>query len=106
MDNVNAKPVETGYEMDEELKSILAKRYEDMSNKFTPEAQQERRNNRLKFTFQVSVFLLSVVYFTVWAASKGFASPWTALLVICICMIVIGYNIGVCVSHNKGWRGA
>lgn len=31
--------------LDEDLKQILGSRYEDMSDKFTPEAQERRRNS-------------------------------------------------------------
>lgn len=108
MEKVGAKtvPVETGYEMDDELKAILRDRYKDMSDKFTPEAQQERRNNRLRFTFYVALFCMAVVNFILWACGNGLMGAGTAFCGICICMIVIGYNIGVCVCHNKGWRGA
>lgn len=108
MDNVGKKnnPADTGYEMDDELKGILAKRYEDMSDKFTPEAQQRRRNNRLKFTFQISLFCLVIVNSMMWACGQGFMGVGTFLFGLCAAMIVIGYNIGVCVCHNKGWRGA
>lgn len=108
MDNFNSMktPTETGYEMDEELKGILAKRYEDMSDKFTPEAQKERRNNRLKFTFRVSCFCLLLCNFMLWACAKGLMNVVVVLIGYAVCMMVIGYNIGVCVCHNKGWRGA
>ena len=108
MDNVGKQnnPADTGYEMDWELKSILANRYEDMSDKFTPEAQQERRNNRLRFTISVSCFCLLICNFMLWACGEGLIGVGTFLFGLCAAMIVIGYNIGVCVCHNKGWRGA
>ena len=108
MDNVDKKnnPIETGYEMDDELKRIMGKRYEDMSDKFTPEAQRERRNNRLRFTFRISLFCLVIVNSLMWACGQGFIGFGTLLFGLSAAMIVIGYNIGVCVCHNKGWRGA
>lgn len=108
MDNVGKKnnPADTGYEMDDELKGILANRYTDMSDKFTPEAQQERRNNRLRFTVSISCFCLLISNFMLWACSSGLMDVVLTLFGCAVCMIVIGYNIGVCVCHNKGWRGA
>ena len=38
--------------LDADLKQILGKRYQDMSDKFTPEAQERRRNNREVFTLK------------------------------------------------------
>jgi len=108
MEKVGAKitPVETGYEMDDELKAIMKGRYEDMSDKFTPEAQQERRNNRLRYTVSISCFCLLLSNFMLWACCKGLMDIVVVLLGYAVCMMVIGYNIGVCVCHNKGWRGA
>lgn len=108
MDNVGKQnnPADTGYEMDDELKRIMGKRYEDMSDKFTPEAQRERRNNRLRFTFHISLFCLAIVNSLMWACGQGFVGVGTFLFGLSAAMIVIGYNIGVCVCHNKGWRGA
>ena len=90
--------------LDADLKQILGKRYEDMSDKFTPEAQQKRRNNRLMFTVRVSLFVLTICNSMVWAMREGLVGVGFLLLTWCVGMIVIGYNIGVCVSHNKGWR--
>ena len=60
MENVETDviPADTGYEMDDELKQIMRNRYEDISDKFTPEAQQARRNNRLRFTVYLTSFCL------------------------------------------------
>ena len=90
--------------LDADLKEILGKRYEDMSDKFTPEAQKRRRNNRLMFTVKITVFLLIICNTMMWAMDEGLMAVGLALLGLCMSMIVIGYNIGVCVSHNKGWR--
>ena len=107
MENIATKSQqETGYEMDWELKRILANRYEDMSDKFTPEAQQERRNNRLRFTISITCFILLICNFMLWACSNGLMGAVLTFVLICLGMIAIGYNIGVCVCHNKGWRGA
>ena len=107
MENIATKSQqETGYEMDAELKKIMGSRYEDMSDKFTPEAQQERRNNRLRFTVSISCFCLLLSTCMLWACSSGLMDVVLALFGCGVCMIVIGYNIGVCVCHNKGWRGA
>lgn len=107
MENIATKSQqETGYEMDAELKNIMGSRYEDWSDKFTPEAQQERRNNRLRFTIIISCFCLLICNFMLWACGEGLMGAGTVAFVGAVCMIVIGYNIGVCVCHNKGWRGA
>ena len=108
MENVETKvvPTDTGYEMDDDLKEILGKRYEDISEKFTPEAQQARRNNRLRFTICISGLCVIMCNFMLWALGQGLANVGLAFLGVSACMIVVGYNIGVCVCHNKGWRGA
>ena len=90
--------------LDHELKMILGSRYEDMSDKFTPEAQKRRRNNRLIFTVRISLFVLVICNTMLWAVGEGLMDAGLFLILLCLGMIVIGYNIGVCVSHNKGWR--
>ena len=91
---------------DEELKAIIGHRYEDISEQFTPEAQERRRNNRLQFTLRVSVVLAVLVNTLIWLHNAGLASFGFATFGIAICTAAIGYNVGVCVCHNKGWRGA
>lgn len=90
--------------LDNELKKILGSRYEDISDKFTPEAQKERRNNRLMFTAKISLFILVICRTMLWAVGEGLMDAGLFLICLCLGMIVIGYNIGVCDSHNKGWR--
>jgi len=97
---------ETGYEMDAELKQIMGSRYKDMSDKFTPEAQQKRRNNRRRITWYIAIFCLSACRFLLWGFAEGMVNPLVAYFGSLACMICLGYNIGVCVCHNKGWRGA
>lgn len=90
--------------LDADLKQILGKRYQDATHLFTPEAQQKRRNNRLIFTVKISAFVLMICKTMMWAVGEGLMDVGLALLGLCMGMLVIGYNIGVCVSHNKGWR--
>lgn len=90
--------------LDADLKQILGKRYEDMSDKFTPEAQERRRNNREVFTLRMAAFLSVMMFFVVWAHLVGIMSTGSALLGIGICNLAMGYFFGVCISHNKGWR--
>lgn len=90
--------------LDEDLKQILGKRYQDESYLFTPEAQQRRRNNRLMFTLKITAFMLVQMFFLYWAQGMGFMSAGWFGIWIGLCAIVIGYNAGVCVSHMKGWR--
>lgn len=107
MENIATKSQqETGYEMDAELKHIMGSRYEDWSDKFTPEAQQERRNNRLRFTLQLVGFILILMFFVNWAERMGLMSSAWATLLRCVGGFTTGYNVAVCVCHNKGWRGA
>ena len=89
---------------DEDLKQILGKRYEDMSDKFTPEAQQKRRNNREVFTLRMAAFLGAMMFFAVWAHLVGILSTGAMCSTIGICNLAMGYFFGVCISHNKGWR--
>lgn len=90
--------------LDDDLKMILGKRYQDTSHLFTPEAQERRRNNRLVFTLRITAFMSSVMFFISWAKSMSFMSDGQFGLLIGLCAGVIGYNAGVCVSHMKGWR--
>ena len=91
---------------DDELKGIMKNRYQDESHLFTPEAQEQRRNNRLMFTLKISAFLIGLCFFCLWANVEGLMSVGKMAGAIAGCAIMIGYNIGVCVCHNKGWRGA
>lgn len=91
---------------DEELKAIIGHRYEDISDKFTEEAQERRRNNRLLFTAKISVILVLIVNTLVWAFQAGLSSFGFTAMGITLCAAAIGYNVGICVCHNKGWRGA
>ena len=90
--------------LDEDLKNILGKRYEDMSDKFTPEAQERRRNNRAIFTIKISVFMMVLMFSMCWANSVGLMSDNAYGLGLTLSALVVGYNLGVCVSHMKGWR--
>ena len=90
--------------LDEDLKMILGKRYQDTSHLFTPEAQERRRNNRLVFTLRIMAFMACMIFFISWAKSMGFMSDGQFGLWMVLCGSVVGYNAGVCVSHMKGWR--
>lgn len=90
--------------LDADLKQILGKRYEDMSDKFTPEAQECRRNNRERFTLKITAFIGTLIFFVAWADGMELMSHGVATSAIGVCTMVIGYFFGVCVSHNKGWR--
>ena len=90
--------------LDADLKKILGKRYEDMSDKFTPEAQQKRRNNREVFTLKIAAFIGTLIFFVAWADCMELMSHGVATSAISVCTMVMGYFHGVCVSHNKGWR--
>lgn len=90
--------------LDEDLQQMLGNRYTDMSEMFTPEAQRRRRNNRLRFTLQITAFLLCLMHCINWLYSMTFLSNGWYWFLTSGCAIVIGYNAGVCVSHMKGWR--
>ena len=90
--------------LDADLKQILGKRYEDMSDKFTPEAQERRRNNRLVFTIRIAAFMTVLIFFMAWADGMNLMAHGITITGIGICTMVVGYNAGVCVSHMKGWR--
>ena len=90
--------------LDEDLKQMLGNRYSDMSNLFTPEAQDRRRNNRLMFTIKITAFQMTLMYTITWIHSMGFIDTGWFGFLIAGCATVIGYNAGVCVSHMKGWR--
>lgn len=90
--------------LDADLKQILGKRYEDMSEKFTPEAQERRRNNREVLTLRITAFMCTLMFGMVWAKIIGIMSTAGLCIGIGLCNLVIGYFAGVCVSHNKGWR--
>lgn len=90
--------------LDADLKQILGKRYEDMSDKFTPEAQEQRRNNREVFTLRIAAFISTLIFFVAWADGMGLMSHGVASSAIGVLTMVMGYFFGVCVSHNKGWR--
>ena len=90
--------------LDEDLKMILGKRYQDTSHLFTPEAQERRRNNRLVFTLRIMAFMACMMFFISWANSMSFMGDGLFGLLMGLCGSVVGYNAGVCVSHMKGWR--
>ena len=90
--------------LDEDLKMILGKRYQDTSHLFTPEAQERRRNNRLVFTLRITAFLACMMFCFSWMNLMGFMSTGWYGCLISACAMVIGYNAGVCYSHMKGWR--
>lgn len=90
--------------LDEDLKQILGSRYEDMSDKFTPEAQERRRNNREVFTLRITAFIGALIFFMAWADGAGLMAHAIATTGISFCTMVAGYFFGVCISHNKGWR--
>lgn len=90
--------------LDADLKQILGKRYEDMSDKFTPEAQERRRNNREVFTLKITAFIGTLIFFLSWCDCAGLMAHGVATFGISICTLVMGYFFGVCISHNKGWR--
>lgn len=90
--------------LDEDLKKILGKRYQDVTHLFTPEAQEKRRNHRVTFTVKIALFFMSLTYLTLWAHFEGFMRVGTMAGTIAGFAGIIGYNIGVCVSHLKGWR--
>ena len=90
--------------LDADLKQILGKRYEDLSDKFTPEAQERRRPPREVFTRRMAAFLSVLMAFTVWAHLVGILTTGEMCIGMCICSLVMGYFFGVCISHNKGWR--
>lgn len=91
---------------DDELKRIMKGRYQDKSELFTPEAQNQRRNNRLMFTLKIAAFMACMIFFMVWANGAGLMSVGIMIFGVGTCTAVAGYNIAVCVCHNKGWRGA
>lgn len=90
--------------LDDDLKMILGKRYQDMSHLFTPEAKQRRRNNRLVFTLRITAFMLTLMFSISWMTHMGFMSTGLYGCLTSAFATVIGYNAGVCVSHMKGWR--
>ena len=104
MESKNIVAVASDELLDADLKQILGKRYEDMSDKFTPEAQEQRRNNREVFTLRVTAFIGSLIFFFSWCCGAGLMAHGVATIAISICTLVIGYFFGVCISHNKGWR--
>ena len=91
---------------DDELKAIMKNRYQDKSELFTPAAQDQRRNNRLMFTLKISVLLIGLCFFFVFLNAIGIMSTVGMVSGFSGCAAVAGYNVGVCVRHNKGWRGA
>ena len=92
--------------MDDELKIIMGNRYQDESHLFTPAAQDKRRNNRLMFTRNIAILMGVLCGFMTWMNQVGIMSTWLMALGVSVCSIVVGYNVGVCICHNKGWRGA
>ena len=91
---------------DDELKGIMKGRYEDKSDLFTPAAQDQRRNKRLMFTLKIAAFMACLCLFMCWANHAGLMADGLMTIGIGLCTSVLGYNFGVCVCHNKGWRGA
>ena len=91
---------------DDELKGIMKGRYQDKSDLFTPEAQDQRRRNREEFTMKITAFMLSLCISVIVLNNMGLATDALMIFIVASCAAVAGYNIGVCVCHNKGWRGA
>lgn len=104
MENKKIVAVASDELLDADLKKILGKRYEDMSDKFTPEAQERRRNNRVVFTLKITAFICTLILFLAWCDGMSLMAHSVASFGISICALVIGYFLGVCVSHIKGWR--
>lgn len=90
--------------LDEELRKILGRRYEDASHLFTKEAQRRRRSSREILTLKVTAFMGSLIIFFAGTGRLGLISQGVSTFGISVCTMVIGYFLGVCVSHNKGWR--
>lgn len=105
--NRNETVIDTEFEpFDDELKGIMKGRYEDKSELFTPAAQDQRRNNRLMFTLKIAAFMAGLIFFATWAHYMGMMSAIWYGFWVSVFSSAVGYNIGVCVCHNKGWRGA
>ena len=91
---------------DDDLKKIMKNRYQDESHLFTPEAQEQRRRNREKFTLKIAAFMACLIGFVSWLNGMGMMSGGWYGFWVSVFSIAVGYNFGVCVCHNKGWRGA
>ena len=91
---------------DDELKAIMKNRYQDKSHLFTPEAQAQRRRNREEFTMKITAFMLSLCISMIIMNNIGVVPDGLVIFTVAICAAVAGYNVGVCICHNKGWRGA
>lgn len=91
---------------DDELKRIMKSRYQDKSDLFTPEAQERRRNNREIFTLKITAFMLTLCISVACLNNMGLIPDVLVNFGVAVCAAVAGYNVGVCVCHNKGWRGA
>lgn len=103
MDNTNINVAEEL--LDEDLKMILGKRYQDVSYLFTEEAKQHRRDLRVQFTLRMAAFLGVMVGFFVWCMNEGLMSVSTCLIFVSTCTMVMGYLAGVCVSYLKRMEG-
>ena len=91
---------------DDELKLIMRNRYQDQSDLFTPEAQDQRRLNREMFTMKIIAFVACLSFCMIWANGVGLIPDWFEISGVASCGALVGYNVGVCICHNKGWRGA
>lgn len=91
---------------DDDLKRIMRSRYEDKSELFTPAAQDQRRRNREEFTLKIIAFMLSLCIPMIIMNNLGVVPDGLMIFTVAICAAVAGYNVGVCICHNKGWRGA
>ena len=91
--------------LDEDLKQILGKRYQDVTHLFTEEAKQHRKDLRVQFTLRMAAFLGVMVVFFVWCMSEGLMSVSTCLIFVSTCTMVVGYLAGVCVSYLKRMEG-
>ena len=103
----NETVMDAGFEpFDDDLKKIMGNRYQDETELFTPEAQEQRRRNRELFTLKISAFGACLIFFVTWLHNMGMMSAGLMGTCISLSSLVVGYNFGVCVCHNKGWRGA
>lgn len=91
---------------DDDLKQIMGHRYKEDNHAFTPEAQKQRKNNRLKFTYRISAFLGVLTGFMIWAHRAGLIAYGVMIAGVITCAMIVGFNMAVCVCHNQGWRGA
>lgn len=105
--NRNETVIDAEFEaFDDELKRIMKGRYEDKSELFTPEAQDQRRHNREEFTMKITAFMFALCVSMIYMNKMGVVPDALVIFGVAACAAVAGYNVGVCICHNKGWRGA